>query len=697
MMEKPISDHLELPFNFMKYLIPSPKSIIKRDDFVDFSKFDKIIYDNQTNFDNSYLDFFKNDLELITSKNYSIIQSKSEGGIKSNGVILKLDKNLNLNGYEGYELIIKKENIIISATGFSGIHNGIQTLIQIVKLIKFTLGSSPLSDINIPQCEIKDWSSFKFRGFMHDVGRNFQTIESLKNQMKIFSQYKINLFHWHLTDNPAWRIESKIYPQLNYPEFQRKTRDPGKYYTYNEIREFIRYCQSLNILVIPEIDIPGHSKYFKKSMGCFMYSKKGREYLANLFNEFFEEIPRKLAPYIHIGSDEVHIPFPKNFIKKFTKLVKKNNRDVLMWNPGLSIPSSGIAQLWSKPKNIKQNQKMVDSRRLYLNNCDPLSFILEILTINPCFKIQGDDSALGAILCLWPDVNVDNKIMIEKTNPIYSSIMALSEVCWKGREKLFNGDPMKIVDLTEKAFTDFSNFEDRILIHRGLFFKDLSFHYIKQRDIKWKLIGTFNHHRNYTESFPVEEKIKEKYELNGDTFTWRKAIGGTINLKDRFGKGGHYKDSELGTVYALTYIKSEISQKIKVWIGFEMVCRSNRQYRGIPAMSEWDPNGGMIWINNIKLKGPNWNNPNSFDNHKKATWKTEENERPYVEEEFYWLRSPTEISLNEGWNKVLIRVPYTYKSQNWQFTFIPVKKEGHLYVENNDLMFSNDLKNEQRA
>jgi hexosaminidase len=663
---------------------------------VNIRKYNVIFYDVLISNDLTYIFHFINELKELISIQYSRkLIDRSQDQIIINdlgGIILILDQTLSLNGYEGYLLEINEENIKIIAQDFSGIHNGIQTLLQIISLSKNMQNNE---DIRIPGCKIRDWSSFKYRGFMDDVGRNFQSIESLKKQIKIFSHYKINLYHWHLTDNPAWRIESKIYPQLNDPKNHRQTRDPGKFYTFEEIRDFITYCRSLNVLVIPEIDIPGHSKYFKKAMNTYMFTKKGQKYLLALFNEFFAEIPIDIAPYIHIGSDEVHIPFPKRFIKKFTRLVKKNNRDVIMWNPGLPIPPYGIAHLWAKPKKIIYNQKKLDSRGLYLNNCDPLSFIVEILAKNPCDKIQGDATALGSVICLWPDVNVDEKSMIAKTNPIYSSIMALTEICWQGRKEIFEGNPMTIINLKDNEFESFAKFEDNLLIHRKLLSKDFPIHYIKQRDIKWKLIGPFEHAGNTRKSFPVEKIIQDQYKINDKNFLWIDAIGGTINLKDRYGKGGHFPESDLGTVYAITYIKTEKDRDVKFWIGFEMVCRSNRQYRGVPDIGLWDANGGDIWINNKNLIAPNWENPNSFDNHKKATWHTSENERPFIEEEFYWLRDPTFISLKKGWNKVLVRVPYSYKRQNWQFTFIPVEIQDNRYVEVEDLMFSNDLKHEE--
>ena len=125
----------------------------------------------------------------------------------------------------------------------------------------------------VPDVEIHDWAAYPVRGFMHDVGRNYQPLPMLKRTIDLMARYKLNLFHWHLTDNPAWRIECKCYPQLNDARFQRKGRDEGKFYTYDEIRELIAYAAERGIMVMPEIDMPGHSQFFTATFGFTMDSE----------------------------------------------------------------------------------------------------------------------------------------------------------------------------------------------------------------------------------------------------------------------------------------------------------------------------------------------------------------------------------------------------------------------------------------
>ncbi|GAA3558876.1 family 20 glycosylhydrolase [Snuella lapsa] len=201
---------------------------------------------------------------------------------------------------EGYIMEVTKKGINIKASTESGHYYALQTLRQLLR---------QKSDgvLQLELCRIEDHPAFPIRGYMIDVGRNFQTMASLKKQLDIMSKYKLNTFHWHLTDRPAWRIESKAYPQLVAPENHRPTRDPGKYYTYNDIRELISYARERQITIIPEIDMPGHSDSFVQAMGFRMESNEGMNALKTVLNEFFSEIPKEMAPMIHIGSDEIRI------------------------------------------------------------------------------------------------------------------------------------------------------------------------------------------------------------------------------------------------------------------------------------------------------------------------------------------------------------------------------------------------------
>ena len=108
------------------------------------------------------------------------------------------------------------------------------------------------------------------------------------------------MFHLHLTENEAWRLESRRYPQLNAPE--NMNRQPGKFYTQDEMRELDAFCRERGVTLIPELDIPGHSGAFERAMGFGMQTPEGKAVLRELLEEVFDTFS---GPYVHIGTDEV--------------------------------------------------------------------------------------------------------------------------------------------------------------------------------------------------------------------------------------------------------------------------------------------------------------------------------------------------------------------------------------------------------
>jgi N-acetyl-beta-hexosaminidase len=104
----------------------------------------------------------------------------------------------------------------------------------------------------------------------------YQDMPLLKQFVDVMAQYKMNVFHFHLTDNPGYRVECRVHPELNAPASYLPTRYPGKFYTYAELNDFIAYCKQRGVMVVLEIDIPGHSDYFKRAFGVEMQDEKGR-------------------------------------------------------------------------------------------------------------------------------------------------------------------------------------------------------------------------------------------------------------------------------------------------------------------------------------------------------------------------------------------------------------------------------------
>ena len=216
-----------------------------------------------------------------------------------------------LAGYENeaYQLEITADAINIKAITKTCVIRATQTLMQLAEGYD---GNAELEAVSII-----DWPAFKLRGYMHDVGRSFIEIETLKKHVDLLSRFKVNTFHWHMTENQAWRFEVKAYPQLT--DASSMTRFAGKYYTQAQCKELQDYAKERGVIVIPEIDMPGHSEAFVRAMGYDMQTDNGVQALKTILEEVVAVFPD--APYIHIGADEKDITYP-DFLKIMTDKVQ---------------------------------------------------------------------------------------------------------------------------------------------------------------------------------------------------------------------------------------------------------------------------------------------------------------------------------------------------------------------------------------
>jgi hexosaminidase len=207
---------------------------------------------------------------------------------------------------EGYRLTIGPDSIRVSGHA-AGLYYGMQTLTQLLPAQR-----QPV--IDLPGLDITDSPRFGYRGLLLDVGRHYFPVNYLKKLLALAAQYKINRFHWHLTDNEGWRIQINKYPRLtdNRPaEAGHDAADPG-YYTQEQIRDIVAYAQARYITVIPEIEMPGHSGAAVAaypSLACahgaadvLCPTEETFSFLRNVLREVIALFP---GPYIHIGSDEV--------------------------------------------------------------------------------------------------------------------------------------------------------------------------------------------------------------------------------------------------------------------------------------------------------------------------------------------------------------------------------------------------------
>ncbi len=202
--------------------------------------------------------------------------TKYFGGAAIPGGIYLTTKNANTNlGPEGYELTVATNSIVIRAATQAGLFYGVQTLLQLLPPEIFS--TNVVSDVTwqIPCVQIEDWPRFQWRGFMLDVSRHFFTKPEVKILLDAMAMQKMNVFHWHLTDDHGWRIEIKKYPKLtdvsawrggvgfDFPSNSTTAYGPdgryGGFYTQDDIRDVVKYAAARHITIVPEIEMPGHA------------------------------------------------------------------------------------------------------------------------------------------------------------------------------------------------------------------------------------------------------------------------------------------------------------------------------------------------------------------------------------------------------------------------------------------------------
>lgn len=255
--------------------------------------------------------------------NYHVELSRYAGDGRENVIAFILDQDM---ADEAYDIDIDSNGAKISGSA-TGLFYALQTLQQLLPVN----GSSTL---HLPYLKISDKPRFAYRGLMLDVGRYFFSTEYLKKFMDLMAHYKLNVFHWHLTEDAGWRIEIKKYPLLteigskragtqkgHKPEDFDSTPHEG-YYTQKEAKEIVAYAKERNITVVPEFDMPGHTMAvlaaypeFACTDGPFEVPVKwgikedvlcvGKEETYTFVNDVLDELMDIFpSPYIHIGGDE---------------------------------------------------------------------------------------------------------------------------------------------------------------------------------------------------------------------------------------------------------------------------------------------------------------------------------------------------------------------------------------------------------
>ena len=578
-----------------------------------------------------------------------------------------------LNGAEAYRLSVSNKRIKIEAVTEQGVYWAMQTLRQLER--KKGKRSS------VAGCEIVDWPAFRIRGFMQDVGRSYISMEELKREIEILSRFKINVFHWHLTENQAWRLESKIFPMLN--DSVNTIRMPGKYYTLEEARDLVDFCKKHQVLLIPEIDMPGHSAAFVRAFRHDMQSPEGMKILKLLLDEVCETFD---VPYLHIGTDEVEFTNP-HFVPEMVAYVRSKGKKVISWNPGWHYKPGEIdmTHLWSYRGKAQPGIPAIDSKFHYLNHFDVFGDIVALYNSRIYDQAEGSEDIAGTILALWHDRLIDNEWNLVIENGLYPNMLAIAERAWRGGgTEYFDGLGTILPPEDTEAFKEFADFEKRMLWHKEHTFKGYPFAYVKQTNVKWNITDAFPNGGDMDKVFPPEQELKDTYHYNGNTYGVRQAIGAGIYLRHVWGDmvPAFYADpKENHTAYAYTWVYSPKDQEVGLWAEFQNYSRSEMDLAPLPG--KWDYKGSRIWINDREILPPVWT----------ATHKVKSYEVPLGNENCVG-RVPLAVHLNKGWNKVFLKLPIgkfkmaETRLVKWMFTAVFVTPDGERAVEG--LIYSPD-------
>lgn len=554
---------------------------------------------------------------------------------------------------EAYHLLITKKGILLEATTPKGMYWGRQTLEQ--------LKTTKNKKIYLPQCEITDWPAFRIRGFMHDVGRSFIPVEELKREISLLSRYKINVFHWHLTENQAWRLECKKYPQLNAPE--NMEREKGKYYTLEEARQLVEFCKQHQVLLIPEIDMPGHSAAFERTFKTDMQSEKGTQILKDIIDEVCATFD---VPYLHIGTDEVQFTNP-DFVPMMVKYIRDKGKKVISYNPGWNYKPGEIdmTQLWSYRGKAQKGIPAIDCRYHYANHFDTYADLVAMFNSRIYNQPEGSDDLAGCIVAFWNDRYIDNTPQLLAENNFYPYMLTLAERAWRGGGNCyFDGKGTLLWEDEPEQLAAFKEFEDRLLWQKNTWLKEVPFPYVRQTQSEWQITDAFPNGGDLNKVFPPEEKEDSVYQYEGKTYKTRKIIGNGIYLRHVWGTlvpGFYANPQENHTAYATRWIYSPKERKTKLALEFQNYSRSESDLA--PRQGTWDYKCSRAWLNGQEIMPPVWKNTN-----------TERSNEITLKNENYMSRPAIDITLKKGWNKLMLKLPVGKFSSKetrlvkWMFT-----------------------------
>lgn len=391
-------------------IIPKPSEMIAQNGEFSLNP-QTLIYINKEN--RSEIQEFVKLIKTATGFDLKIEQENA----RKKGIHFVLDQQLKNVPQEGYTLDIKSDNIIVKASSATGLYYATQTLRQLLPstIEKQTIVQN--SRWTVPNASITDAPRYHWRGYMQDASRTFYSVDVIKKYLDVMALYKMNTFHWHLTDDQGWRIEIKKYPKLTSEKatvFHHTTHQPAErsgFYTQEQIKEVVAYAKARHITIVPEIDVPGHSwptilVYPELGVNQNSYPNHvfpfvsswgywGNQFTPNTLDptkeivyQFLDDVFTEVVglfpgQYIHFGGDEVrhdlwekepHVTdfMKKNnlktvtelqsyFVKRVSHIISSKGRKPMGWNDILvdakNLPKETAIMSWLGADAIKQAVK----------------------------------------------------------------------------------------------------------------------------------------------------------------------------------------------------------------------------------------------------------------------------------------------------------------------------------------------------
>ncbi|HEY0197761.1 MAG TPA: family 20 glycosylhydrolase [Rhodanobacter sp.] len=386
---------------------------------------------------------------------------------RTHRIVLQIDPSI--AGGESYRLQVTQQDIRITASQDRGLFWGVQTLRQLLPMQRS-------AHVGIPVVDIRDRPAFGYRGTMLDVSRHFYPVAFVKKQLDLLSYYKINTFHWHLTDDQGWRIEIRKYPRLTEVGGWRTEDDGQRYggfYTQAQVRDVVDYARRRNIMVIPEIEMPGHSMAALAAYPELSCTRQPLQvattwgvhkdiycvgdattftFLQNVLDEVIALFP---APYVHIGGDEVpkdrwkdcascqqlmHAQNLKDeeglqsyFIRRMQRYLAGKGKTLIGWDEILEggVDSTAVVEVWRGDdegrKAIANGNRIINAGPYYLDTPVPKLGAAAVYRLDPAAGFTAHrEQVLGAEAPLWSEradpLNAENRL--------YPRLQAFAESLW---------------------------------------------------------------------------------------------------------------------------------------------------------------------------------------------------------------------------------------------------------------------------